>query len=92
MIARRALAAAALMLIAAVAWLALRPAGGGPTRTETPADGVTAGPIPAGRASDARAVGPKPGSEVEPSASALEGTVVDALSGAGIAGAELTFS
>lgn len=91
--ARRALAAAALLLAAAGAWIAVRPSAGGPARG-APSE---VEPVASERTRPAGPIGvdappTSSAAEQDPAAAVLEGTVVDALSGAAIAGAELTFS
>jgi hypothetical protein len=89
---RRLLAIAAVLMSAAAGWWALRPAG----EPSAAAVGVASGTAP-GRGDGPGAPRPElagtpSAGHDDPSATALEGTVVDALSGAGIVGAELTFS
>ena len=90
--ARRILVAAAALLISAAAWLALRQSSG---RARPEAEQVLSAAAGRERAGPLAALDAPPTSSaapLDPSATALEGTVVDALSGAGIVGAELTFS
>lgn len=89
---RRILAATAALLIAAAAWFALRQSADGARPKDEPVLSTVAG---SASAQSPPALDAPPTSSAAPldaSAAALEGTVVDALSGAGIAGAELTFS
>jgi hypothetical protein len=94
---RNAAVAAALLVAGGLSWRAWRAQDG---RSAEPAGAATA--APGGTGSRGAPLPSSPGGVAallatvrtaeDPDAAALEGAVVDALSGAGIAGAELTFS
>lgn len=90
---RRLLLTAILLVAGGAVWVGLRSTAYGPVQRPAPA-AAAVGASAAGQTAAASPAGePIPdGSTEAPRGPALAGMVVDALSGAGIAGAELTFS